>query len=333
MAARYFINLKYLHFNRILCHVESGQYQGGQYSSVLRWNKNIVSAKWFTYYTKIFSIGNQTTSEQPPTDIAITKVSSNIELRRLPTKKERAAWNQDKTKSLIVIFFPWLILSRKTIDRYCSLYHNHGLDVLVVRGQLKHMLQPTSGRDLVKQLLDYLTKNKTPLNTSRFLFHSVSLGDYLYALMVNEMKEDPAKYRITKQKISGRVFDSLTAGVEMPSAISLKIHRPLVEFLARKSISLYWMLFNKHKNFHEMVVGMLKQDPIKGSILVFYSFDDEFSRHESIDELIQEWKNDRSMDLTISSWSHSRHADHIHQHPERYNRALHTFMMKLHIVS
>lgn len=260
--------------------------------------------------------------------IAPVKVSSNLELRRLQRNQGNEEAVPNKATSLVVIFLPFNRTTADCINSYCNLYHKHGIDVLLVRGHFKDVLSPSSGQKLARQVLDYLTNNETPLNVGKFLLHSVSSGDYLYVLLLNELKEQPVKYRIARQKISGHVFDSMN--ISAPLSLKLfPINNDIVFNVSEKLFHFYWRTSG---NFHEKVMDAFKQDPPKGNILVFYSFGDDGRSSRLIDKMIKIWQNDGVTDIAVSSCVNSDHERLICQHPARYTRAIDTFVTKINLV-
>lgn len=260
--------------------------------------------------------------------ISAVKVSSNLELRRLQKNQGNEEYIPDKASSLVVIFLPFIKTTADCINSYCNLYHKHGLDVLLVHGRFRDVLRPSGGQKLARQVLDYLTNNETPLNVGKFLFHSVSSGDCLYVLLLNELKEQPVKYRIARQKISGHVFD----GMNISAPLSLKlfpINNGAVFNVLERLFHFYWRTSG---NFHRKAMEAFKQDPPKGNVLVFHSFGDDVRSSRSIDKMIKIWQSDGVTDVAVSSCVNSDHERLICQHPARYARAIDTFVAKINLV-
>lgn len=286
-----------------------------------------------TYDIRNFLLSTEKSSLEKQFDgVSTTKVASNIELRKVQRSEQATELqSHDRTRSLVIIFFPFLA-SRNIVDKYSSIYHSYGLDVLAVRGRFRHLLHPASGRNLARQILEYLTQNETPLSMSRYVFHSVSFGDYLYALVLNEMTENPRKYTVAKRKISGQIFDSVTTGSPTAPVFSVQMVGHWFQYLSEKSVNLYWLAFSGHRDFREKVLDVFRRGPVQGSALVFCSFDDQLSDVRSVDKLIERWRRERALDVVVSSWTVSKHGRHFHRYPEQYRRAIHTFLTKLHIV-
>lgn len=264
--------------------------------------------------------------------ILISKLSSNMELRKL--RRDDDKFVTDKTTSLAVIFLPFSKTKADNIDSYCKLYHKHDLDVLLIQGRFRDVLSPAKERNLSREVLDYLTNNQTPLNVNRFLFHSISSGDYLCALVMNEIKEQPVKYRITKRKISGVVLDGFTLGAPPVPLIllPLPINNNAVIYIWKKLFDLYWLAFGRLRGFHQKVLESFRQEPLNENVLVFHSFGDSASDNQLIDEAIKSWKASRKTDVAVSSWTNSRPGTHIEQHPEQYARAIDSFVAKINLV-
>lgn len=261
--------------------------------------------------------------------ISVSKVSSNLELHRLQRNNNKMeAVGSNKATSLVVLFLP---LHKTTTDvrSYCQLYHKHGLEVLTVRGRFKDVLSPSRGHKFSRQVLDYLTNNETPLTVGKYLFHSVSSGDYLCALVLNELKEQPVKYRVTRLKISGHVFDSLSVDATL-SRKFFPTGDGIFFAVSERLFRLYLWAFEELGDFHRKVLEAFKRAPLRGNVLLFHSFSNASSK--SVDEVIKAWKNDGVTEVAVSSWDNSDRGVHIEQHPQQYARAIDTFIAKINLV-
>jgi len=299
-----------------------------------RWTWDSSGVRHVTYDIRnILFLTRRSSLEKQFDRVSTIKVASNIELRKIHRSEDSDSTEvhrtHDRTRSLVIVLFPFLA-SQHVVDEYSGIYHSYGLDVLAVRGRFRHLLYPASGRTLARQILEYLTWNETPLNTSRFVFHSVSFGDYLYALVLNEMMEHPRKYDVAKRKISGQIFDSLTTGSQ--TVLPVQMLSRWVQYLSEKSADLYWLAFSGRRDFRKKVLDTFRRGPVHGSALVFCSFDDRVSDVQSVNEIMEHWRRERALDVTVSSWTVSTHGRHFHRYPEQYRRAIHTFLTKIHVL-
>ena len=103
-------------------------------------------------------------------DVHKSRISQHLTLRSVsksPSKKSRD----------LVLFYEWLYPNAKALDKYCMLYHELGLDVLMIHGQLKHFISPSQSVKLSQEILDYLRNERNP-KEDRYIAHTASIGAY-----------------------------------------------------------------------------------------------------------------------------------------------------------
>ena len=73
---------------------------------------------------------------------------------------------------------------------YLSFYHALGIDTLSHAVGPRQVLQPQSAMDHMAHVLQHVSTNAATKDKD-LIFHSFSMGGYLYGLMLHLLKEDP----------------------------------------------------------------------------------------------------------------------------------------------
>ena len=262
------------------------------------------------------------------------KVNQHLTLRTAKFEPQATG-----SKSM-VLFFPWLYASKKAIDKYCDLYFQRDMDVMLVNVELMHFMWPNSGKSASKEILAYLTKPESLNDVDNILVHSMSIGSYFYTVMMMEMAKHPERYSDFSNKIRGQIFDSLTIGGldQMMRGISNVSQNKLVQNCMNITLSSYFSLTKRQTvDFYDQAVYHFKHHPIVAPSLFFSCLNDPMSSPDSLQDVIDIWKsNDPSrgfpMDVTEKCWPKSAHAGHLHKHPEEYMKVLETFLRKIQMV-
>ena len=234
----------------------------------------------------------------------------------------------------LVLFFPWLYASSGARAKYEDMYLRRGMDVLSVSCQLKQFLWPSYSRTVAHELLHFLSGNELPLNIERYFVHAVSIGAFVYTVMMMEMQANPGKFSMIQKRIVGQVYDSLTLGgfSRMTDGIANKSTGTLTKSLIKGSIHSYLYLTKKHTvHFYDASVTAFKSAMVRSPILILYSLDDPMCCSDDMEEMISNWKhlNDPNLEVHVKCWQQSNHAQHMRTHPEQYELALQAFLVRL----
>ena len=247
-----------------------------------------------------------------PKKINYEKLSSNIWLQtvELPDDLKKKFVKAKNS----VILFSHHDSSDESIEKITSFYHQNFLDVLVVRPQKMHFFLPEMGNNMVKTLLTKLSGNNLPLNLENFIIHTVSSGVFLYAFFCNQVSTSFNLFSF--ERIKAQVFDGLILGNYKDA---LKAYR--YSFPETFTIG--------SEKFIKATENFLHNTP-KVDTLVYHSTDDVLCI--GLDDVLSKWKASEKMNVDVCSWSRSQHAQNCIRHPDKYLKALETFLLKTHIL-
>ena len=272
-----------------------------------------------------FSSGTSATN-----NITIHQVSQNIKLRK---QNDHSKMHSKDRPHSMVLLFPFLGAPSRVMDAYCSLYHSQNLDVIELRCEIQSFLWPSHGRRIARELLDYLSGNDIPLHADGFFVHAMSIGAYIWTLVLMEAVGNEAKYGPVLQKVNGQVFDSIVIGGvnRMVRGVAMMVgnkwtHNPIIW-----SAKLYLLLTKPFTlDLYEKGIEAFKKTPVKTPVLFFYSLNDPLSSSEAIQQdLLIPWRQDGGFDVHVKCFERSDHAAHLRDHPEQYVKTLHTFLRRL----
>ena len=231
----------------------------------------------------------------------------------------------------LVLLFDWLFAKPAALSKYCDLYHNKGMDVLIINGKLRHFLWPHTGLKMAELVLDYLLNERSDKDS--FLVHAFSIGAYVYTLMMIQASQD-RKWQPFQDRVLGQVFDSIVIGNydNMSTGIAStftpnKAVRHFTLFL----MNLYYNSTRKHtRDKYDEFVAHFIHSPIPVPTLVFYALNDPMSDSTALENMLTIWKRDvPSMDVQSKSWTESVHAAHLKYHEREYKETLEKYIQKL----
>ncbi|GFO14680.1 Williams-Beuren syndrome chromosomal region 27 protein-like [Plakobranchus ocellatus] len=241
----------------------------------------------------------------------------------------------------------WLNAKDRHILRYSQLYTKQGLDVLVVKSELKDFLWPPNSMTFAEQLYEVL-ENQTN-SYDHFFCHTMSLGSYNWNTLRMFLKQKGSPENVSG-KFRGQIFDSVTAGAgkggvleESPvegqtqvhaldrmvkGMISAKKRSPMMK-LAIKSFSKAYFAATKSKTVrvYEESLKFFREEPLKAPTLFFASRDDPMCDAAVLEKLVEIWKKEHGFPVSIKVWEESAHAQHYIYHTEEYER-LHGELLK-----
>jgi hypothetical protein len=191
------------------------------------------------------------------------RISPHLTLQQFKTK-------QQHPKPCLVLFFPFLGASPKALREYQDLYLSRGHHVLTVHCQLKDFMFPSHARGIAKETLQYLSSDPFPHNVDRFFVHSMSIGAFIYDVVLKEMSGDALT--CVQPKIIGQVFDSLTMGGlgNMITGIAQNFSSPLVKSLVTGGSQTYFWLTKKYTvDYYDELVSFFKEVPVRSPVFLF----------------------------------------------------------------
>lgn len=233
----------------------------------------------------------------------------------------------------LVLLFEWLYPNPKALDKYCMLYHELGLNVLTIHGQLHHFLWPPESAKLSKELLTYL-KNERNSKEEQYIVHAFSVGAYNFTTCSMQASNQDGEYGFFRDNIRAQIFDSVVAGSygHMSTGIGEALSLPRV---LRKPLTATMDTFHKFtkKQTTEIYDGMIDHFwncPVKVPTLVIYSENDPMCDPVYMKRMLTKWQTDSSdWDVISLSWKKSVHTAHLKVHPHDYVTQWGQLMSKL----
>lgn len=237
--------------------------------------------------------------------------------------------------SRLIILLPWLYATKEAVEKYCNIYRRYGLDVLVVHTNLHHFLWPAVGRAEARNLLELLASEGFR-HRSRIVVHSISIGNYLYVLMLLETKTANDCLSAVGERIKGQILDSALVG-DQEKILNGILVTGKYGFAMRAVITLalgaYYALTRKWTtDFYEHCYEELRTTLFRGPTLLIYSRDDTLGDVEGTERLVAGWRGRSEIDLRLCVWEKSVHAAHLMTHPEEYCQQINQFLQELQMV-
>ncbi|CAM4486451.1 unnamed protein product [Lepidochelys olivacea] len=230
----------------------------------------------------------------------------------------------------LVVLLPWFGARPRSMARYLELYLPRGLDVLVVESDLSHFLWPRHGLAYAACVLGLL-RDSQPFRSRPLLVHAFSIGGYTFAQMMVHMSREPQRHQQLAERIQGLVYDSLVTGSLGAMALGVAqmsgsaAFRPLI----RGGTRLYFSLLHCCTvRYYKAAQGVFFRPPLRCPVLVFYCRNDPLSDPALVQELLESWRQAGIL-VQAQAWQDSRHAAHLHQHPQEYQEVLLGFLKQL----
>lgn len=269
--------------------------------------------------------------ESPP-DREAGKVSNHLTLHKCDVSKKSMLAEKERP---LVLLFQWLYAKPQSVQKYCALYHDIGLDVLTIRGKLSHFLWPPVGVQLSTELFQYLKENRPP--EEKILVHAFSVGAYNYTIAMEAADKSPQDSANFRKKIIGQIFDSIVIGSyeNMSQGITEVLPKnKAFRQVVLQTLSVYYSVTQTTtKGTYERLVQHFKDNPIPVPTLVFYAENDPMCDVAAMEKMLSNWKSVKPpFEVTKVSWPNSKHAAHLREHREMYLAAWKGLMQRLHLI-
>lgn len=229
----------------------------------------------------------------------------------------------------LVVLLPWLRAKPAHVEKYSKLYHDRCHSVVTVKIEPRCFYWPSLALPAVTGLVEYL-RNHTPPN-QKLLFHSFSIGSYLYAVLLREMLRSPGNYADIAQRTVGQIFDSITVGgldrmaTGSAGAVSKNV---LVQKVISSSVMMYFRLTTPWTaTVYDEAISAFFDNPMHSApMMYFYCLNDRMADPESMRRLI-DYQIRAGHTVTTKCWNESQHAAHLVVHPKEYQDTLDAFLL------
>ncbi|KAK3602353.1 hypothetical protein CHS0354_013347 [Potamilus streckersoni] len=258
--------------------------------------------------------------------VAATKISKHLTLRKLPEDLG------SKEDNALVLIFDWLYAKPAAIEKYCKLYHDIGLDVLTVRGQLKHFLWPPFGVKLSEEIFNYLLTDRC---NKKYFVHAFSVGAYNYTICLKQSYENSEKYGWFHKRVIGQIYDSIVMGTyeHMSTGIATAVlpGTPTTKRAILSVLNAYYDMTRKTtRDQYDALYTFVREHPTVVPTLLLYSLDDPMCDKEMINSMLAMWRKRLPEEyLDVHFWEKSVHAAHLKFHKAEYLQAWKNLMTKV----
>lgn len=246
------------------------------------------------------------------------KMSEHIELWKMQSANQ---------SSSLVLMFPWLTATTSAVQKYANLYHQRGMDVLVVRGTFKHFLWPPYSFKLGYELEKCLSEIPS---YQKFLIHSFSIGAYNYTLA--QMNTRSGVPSFPSEKVTGQIYDSIVIGStkNMADGLALSItdNELLQKMIKNLSLSYIRLTHRKTQDIYDKSIQFCKEKFLPVPSLFFYCENDPMCNVNSMKEFLALQREKHGDKIWVKSWPISAHASHLRFHEDDYVSVWNSFLNK-----
>ncbi|KAJ8319579.1 hypothetical protein KUTeg_002868 [Tegillarca granosa] len=268
---------------------------------------------------------SESSEPKAPVEVTKTQISKELTLREIKRTEQSV-----KKEKPLVIMFHWLYAKESALSKYCQLYHQRGLDILLVKGRLMHFLWPPKGNLLADEILNFL--NTRCADEETYIIHAMSIGAYLYDICMLKSFNDSTGCKF-RERVIGQIFDSVVLGTYDNMSTGIGEALPGGRIMRKPIINLMNIYFDvtkkTTKDEYDTLVKFFKENPILVPTQVYYSYNDPMCNKDVMEEMIENWRKFSDFDLTVQSWEKSVHAAHLKFHEEDYLKTWNKFMDKL----
>lgn len=251
---------------------------------------------------------DESRTQKPHGEVKYENVTSSICLQTVEVPADQKS-NIVKAKNCVLLF-PHHDSSDEYIQKITSFYHQNLLDVIVVRPTKSHFFLPETGKTVVADLVAKLSGNNLPLIVDNFLVHTTSSGAFFYTLLCDQLSKSVDLFKMGR--IKAQIFDGIVLGNYKQALKTYRSSLPNALVIGG----------DKYEQASEAFI----QQPHAVDTLVYHSIDDELCT--GAEELLERWMGEGGMDVSVSCWSRSVHAQNCLRHPDKYLKALETFLIK-----
>ena len=262
----------------------------------------------------------------------VRRVSSKVREERLSKYLVlKKVANKSRDDKPLVLLFDWLYAKPSALTKYCNLYHEQGMDVLLIKGRLRHFLWPPYGFKLADSVLEYTTEEL--VDSKRLIIHAFSIGAYNYTLTMIRASNE-ARFNQFRRKVIGQVFDSAVIGTydNMSTGIAASFTKnKIIQHATLLTMNTYYNLTRKHtRDKYDEFMHCLIHNPIVVPTLIFYALNDPMCDSAAMQALISTWeRNFPKLVADVKCWERSVHAAHLKLHEYEYRKVWDKFIQNI----
>lgn len=226
--------------------------------------------------------------------------------------------SQPPGKSLTLIL-SWLEAKQSHVEKYCKIYTDLGIDVLLVQTNVLKLLRPTTGTQVIaKNVVDFLTNNE---NYEKLFIHGFSVGGYLWGECLLNLYARQNFEEVTR-RFKGQVWDSGTGieGIPIGASKSLFPENESMQKVVKKLLELYLENASSMKHYVRSA-DCYHNQPLQVPALVFTSKIDFVATERYAGKIADSFRQQK-VDVTLKCFENAPHIKAYHVYREEYIKCL-----------
>ena len=218
------------------------------------------------------------------------------------TKSESGVEIEESKPKKLLILFAYMLPQERHLEKYRSIYFQHGFDVLTVKTSPFEFFFPSIGAHKVADAILSFMKNKST-EYPEVIVHAFSVGGYQFAEFLNKLYgsgNGQATQQILERSIKGTIFDSPCDVDSVPYGLSRTVagdtvFARILETLVNLTRSIFYPVSTK---YHKDGMITFFNKPLPCPSLFFASKCDKMANIQVIEEVVKTWK-DKGCDVSL----------------------------------
>lgn len=230
----------------------------------------------------------------------------------------------------------WMGAKANQMKPYLHFYHKHGIDTISHAVGPAHVLFPERAAEHMDRVLSYAMNPEStspPPAPRDLIFHSFSVGGFLFGTGLKLMSQNPTKYANLPKSIKVQVFDSppdyhsIATGLSKSMGLGV-----LTEKIVEHAAAAYLKATADTSGvIHRETSEIFHNNHIAAPSLWFYSKADPVSRWEDCETVIEKWRK-RGTHVDSCTWENTPHIQHGRHDPEKYFGTLKSFLVERNLI-
>lgn len=197
-----------------------------------------------------------------------------------------------------------MLPQERHLEKYRSIYFQHGFDVLTVKTSPFEFFFPTIGAQKVAASILNFMKSKSS-EYPEVIVHAFSVGGYQFAEFLNKLNESDddklsPQHLALKKSIKGTIFDSPCDVDSVPYGLSRTVAgdnflATILEAMVNLTRNIFYPLSTK---YHKEGMEVFTNKPLLCPSLFFASKTDKMANIAVIEEVIKIW-TDKGCDVSL----------------------------------
>jgi len=240
----------------------------------------------------------------------------------------------------LAVVVGWMGAKDSQLKPYLSFYHAHGFDTLSFAVGPMHVLAPSKAQQYMNRVLNTAleisyenTKTDNETDPKDIVFHSFSMGGYLFGQSLINIKNEPEKFGSLETLIKAQIFDSPPDYGSIAYGISRSVGTggPVVKMVEKVAEGYLALTKNTAGVAHRAASQAFHENYLPAPALWYYSHADPISRYEDCETVVGKWRASGKHVETVV-WKDSPHIQHGRVYPEQYFGTLQSFLQRCDVI-